>query len=143
MSEANKSVVRRYWQEVWNNKNLSLIDELTASTYEDHDPYNPGVRGPEGLRQLVTKYQSAFPDLQFTIEDLLADGDKVIARLTWRGTHKGTLEGIAPTGKPVSGTATVVSRIADQKMQEDWVNWDALGLMQQIGAVPGPGQAAS
>ena len=82
-------------------------------------------------------------DLHFTIEDLLADGDKVVARVAWKGTHKGTLEGIAPTDKPVSGTATIVSRVADQKMQEDWVNWDALGLMQQIGAIPGPKQAAS
>ncbi len=143
MSEANKSVIRRYFEEVWNNKNLALIDELAASTYVDHDPYNPDVRGPEGLRQLVTKYQTAFPDLHFTIEDLLADGDKVVARVAWKGTHKGTLEGIAPTDKPVSGTATIVSRVADQKMQEDWINWDALGLMQQIGAIPGPKQAAS
>ena len=79
MSEANKSVIRRYFEEVWNNKNLALIDELAASTYVDHDPYNPDVRGPEGMRQLVTKYQTAFPDLHFTIEDLLADGDKVVA----------------------------------------------------------------
>ena len=77
MSEANKNVLRRYIEEVWNNRDLALIDELAASTYVDHDPYNPDVRGPEGLRQNVTKYQSAFPDLRFTIEDLLADGDRV------------------------------------------------------------------
>ena len=141
MSDANKAVVRRYIEEVWNNRNLSLIDELTASSYVDHDPYNPDVRGPEGLRQNVSKYQSAFPDLQFTIEDLLAEGDRVVTRFTWSGTHQGTLEGIAPTGRPVSGTATLVSRVADGQIQEDWVNWDALGLMQQIGAIPSPEQA--
>ena len=136
MSEANKAVVRRYFEEVWNAKNISLIDDLAAATYVDHDPHNPDVRGPQGLRQLTAKYQSAFPDLHFTIDEQLAEGDLVATRLTWKGTHKGTLEGIAPTGKPVSGTAMLITRISDQKMQEDWVNWDALSLMQQLGVVP-------
>ena len=67
----------------------------------------------------------------------------MVTRLSWAGTHEGTLEGIAPTGKPVSGTATIVSRVEDGKIQEDWVNWDALGLMQQIGAIPTPEQSGS
>ena len=136
MSEANKAIVRRYFEEVWNKRDQAVIDEIAASGYVDHDPCNPGIRGPAGLRLLAEKYQSAFPDLHFTIEDQIAEGDRVATRVTWRGTHKGTLEGIAPTGKAVSGTALLISRISGEKLQEDWVNWDALGLMQQLGVVP-------
>lgn len=85
-------------------------------------------------------FRTAFPDLYGTIEDLIAEGDKVVTRITYRGTHQGEFMGIPPTGRPVTMTFTGINRIAGGKIAEGWVNFDALGMMQQLGVIPTPGQ---
>lgn len=132
----NKAVFQRYIDEVWNKGKLSVVDEIFASNYINHDTANPALSSPAGIKQLVTKYRSAFPDVRLTIDDQIAEGDKVVTRYTWSGTHKGNLEGIAATGKHATGAGIVVSRISGGKIQEEWTIWDALGLMQQLGVVP-------
>ena len=137
MSEGNKFVIRRSFEELWNKGNLSLADELFTPNYEHHDPSSPDFgRGPESEKKRAALYRTAFPDLQLTIEDIIAEGQTVMARWSCRGTHKGELSGIAPTGKQVTISGVTVARFTNGKMVEGWVNWDALGLMQQLGVVP-------
>jgi ketosteroid isomerase-like protein len=142
MSETNKNVLRRSFEEVWNKGNLHVADELFTPNYADHDPSTPDLgRGPESEKKRATLYRSAFPDLRLTIEDIIAEGETVMARWSCRGTHKGALNGIAPTGKQVTISGVSIARFANGKMAEGWVNWDALGLFQQLGAVPELGRA--
>jgi steroid delta-isomerase-like uncharacterized protein len=137
MSENNKTVVRRLIEEVWNKGNLSLVDELFAPNYQQHDSSTPDFgRGPESEKKTVTLYRNAFPDLRLTIEDIIAEGETVMTRWSCRGTHKGELNGIAPTGKQVTISGITVGRLANGKIAESYVSWDALGLMQQLGVVP-------
>jgi len=139
-AEENKALIRR-WGELWNAGDAAAIAELVAPDYVRHDPNGPEVRGPNAERQLVELYRAAFPDLRFTIEHLVAEGDLVVAHLTVRGTHRGELLGIPPTGTPITLAAMELYRIRDGKVAEQWVALDALGLLQQLGAVPTPGQA--
>jgi ketosteroid isomerase-like protein len=137
MSDANKNVVRRLFEEVWTKGNLPVADQLFAPTYAHHDLSTPDFgRGPESEKLRATLYRTAFPDLRLTIEDLLAEGETVTARWSCHGTHKGDLGGIAPTGKPFAISGISIARFTNGKMVEGWVNWDALGLMQQLGIVP-------
>jgi len=137
MSEGNKNAFRRLVEEVWNKGNLPVADELLAATYVDHDPSTPDVgRGPESEKRKATLYRTAFPDFRLTIEDLIAAEETVTARWSCRGTHTGDLRGIAPTGKQFNISGISIARFASGKMVEGWVNWDALGLMQQLGVVP-------
>ena len=137
MSEVNKTIVRRLFEEVWNKGNLSVADELFTPNCEHHDASSPDFgRGPESEKKRAALYRTAFPDLQLTIEDIIAEGQTVVARWSCRGTHKGDLSGIAPTGKQVTISGVSIARFTNGKMVEGWVNWDALGLMQQLGVVP-------
>ena len=137
MSEQNKTNVRRLFGEVWNKGHVAVADELFAPSYQHHDSSTPDVgRGPESEKKRVTLYRNAFPDIRFTIEDLLAEGETVVARWSCRGTHKGELNGIAPTGRQFNITGLSIARFTNSKMFEGYVNWDALGLMQQLGVVP-------
>jgi steroid delta-isomerase-like uncharacterized protein len=140
-TEDNKALMRRWYEEVFNQKNIAAIDEFVAPNVVDHlvPPGMPG--GIEGTRQGVNMYLTAFPDLHLTIEDMIAEGDKVVDRQTARGTHQGAFMGIPPTGKQVTVTAMNISRIADGKIVEHWVELDTLGMLQQLGVVPMPGQA--
>jgi predicted ester cyclase len=141
MSEENKALVRRYFEEIWDKGNLDLIDELFTTNFVRHGPTGTEgeVRGLEGFKGLVTMYRTAFPDLRVPIEDLIAEGDMVVTRWTARGTHQGELIGNAPTGNQVTVTGTIVDRVSGDKIEEEWVDYDTLHLMQQIGAVPQPG----
>jgi steroid delta-isomerase-like uncharacterized protein len=144
MSEGNKTTVRRLIEEVWNKGYMPVADELYAQNYIHHDSSTPDVgRGPEGEKKRATLYRNAFPDFRLTIEDLVAEGETVVARWSGRGTHKGELNGIAPTGKQINITGVSIARFANNKIAEGWVNWDALGLMQQLGAVPEIHKAAA
>jgi steroid delta-isomerase-like uncharacterized protein len=143
MSEQNKTVVRRLFEELWNKGTLPVADELIAPTYTHHDTATPDVgRGPESEKKRVTMYRNAFADFRLTIEDIIAEGETVMARWTCRGAHKGELNGIAPTGKQISISGVTVVRVASGKIVEGWVNWDALSLMQQLGVVPEHGNKA-
>ena len=134
----NKALVRRTY-DVINKRNLKAIDELVDPNYVGHIPAFPPVQGIEGLQQVFSTYLTAFPDMTGTIEDLIAEGDKVAARLTFRGTHTGPMMGIPPTGKQVTLSAMNIFRVANGKFVEQWVNSDDLGLMQQLGVIPTQG----
>jgi len=142
MSDQNKTVVRRLFEEVWNKGHVPVADQLFAPAYTHHDNSTPDVeRGPEGEKKRVTLYRNAFPDIRFTIEDLTAEGETVVARWSCRGTHNGDLNGIAPTGKNIHITGVSIARFTNGKITEGFVNWDALGMMQQLGVVPELGKA--
>jgi steroid delta-isomerase-like uncharacterized protein len=140
--EGNKIVARRLLDAV-NTGDLAAAAELVAPDYVDHSapPGNPG--GPAGFTAAIQMYRAAFPDFFWTIEDMIGEGDKVAIRVTARGTHRGELMGIAPTGKQVTVTGIGVWRIADGKVAEAWVNRDLLGLLQQLGAIPAPAQTVA
>jgi steroid delta-isomerase-like uncharacterized protein len=138
MSELNKALARRGIEEIWNQGKLGLIEELFAANVTVHDPNVPGgkVQGLDGLRQYVTTYRSAFPDLHFTIEDQIAEGDKVVTRFTGKGTFKNEMMGIAPTGKQATVAGVDIDRFHDGKVVESWGSYDMLGMLQQLGVVP-------
>src|SRR5215211_1033173 len=140
MSEENKTLARRSW-EVVTEGSLHTLEDALAEVYADdcilHEA-DEDIVGIEGLAQFVSMMRSAFPDLRITLEDDMAEGDKAVTRWIGQGTHQGELMGIAPTGNQVTITGITIHRIEDGKIVEEWENWDALGLMQQIGAVPSP-----
>jgi predicted ester cyclase len=141
LSEENKALVRRQEEELFSCGNLDAADEIYAPEYVGHDPSNPeDIRGLEAAKQAASEYRQAFPDLQVTVEDLIAEGDRVAARLRFRGTHLGELDGIAPTGRRVDCTGIVISRMEGGKIAEDWANFDDLGMMQQLRLIPEQGQ---
>ncbi len=142
-TEDNKALDRRGFEEVWNKGNLAVVDELNDANVVTHNPPGPPLRGTEAFKQFVLMYRRAFPDMQLTIEDQIAEGDKVVTRWTARGTHQGELMGIPPTGKQATVTGITVGRVVNGKFVESWSNFDALGLMQQLGVVPAPGQTSS
>jgi steroid delta-isomerase-like uncharacterized protein len=137
MSENNKTIVRRLIEEFWNKGNQSLADQLFAPIYTHHDASTPDFgKGPEGERKRSTLYRIAFPDLRLTVEDIIAEGETVMTRWSCHGTHKGDLNGIAPTGKQFTISGMTIFRFSNGKIVEGYVNWDALGLLQQLGVVP-------
>ena len=134
-----KQTARDYFQAVWNEGRLDRLDEFVDPGFIDHESTFPFVaRGSEGLRKVLLFFRSAFPDLQWTIEDLLAEGSKVVVRFTVRGTHRGSVLGFAATGKRVSVTGLTITDWQGGRMVEAWTQWDALGLMQQIGLTDAP-----
>src|SRR5215204_7570921 len=137
VSEENKALVRRQEEELFGGGNLDVADEIYAPDYVGHDPSNPeDVRGLQAAKRAAADYRRAFPDLRVTVEDLIAEGDKVAARLRVRGTHLGDLNGIAPTGRRVDFTGIVMSRVEGGRIAEDWANFDDLGMMRQLGVIP-------
>ena len=129
---ANQQIIQRRVEEIWNQGKLATIDELIAANLIS----NGQSIGREGFRQFVTAVRSAFPDIHFTVEDSLAEGDKVAIRYTGRGTHQGAFAGIPATGKPVQFSGIDIFYIANGQMAEEWLMYDQLGLLQQIGAMP-------
>jgi steroid delta-isomerase-like uncharacterized protein len=139
MSEDNKAVVRRFIEEVWNNGNLDAIDELISEDHVDHDPAqadSPG--GREGVRAFVQMYRTAYPDTHIELGEMVAEGDLVAGSWTATGTHQGELMGIAPTGRSITVSGMGRDRIRDGRIVESWANYDALGMLAQLGAIPAP-----
>jgi len=134
-TDANKLLMRRQFEEIWNRHDLDLIDELYAAEYVGHYYPYPDIRGPQMVRQIAIMLRTGFPDSRYTIEDLIGEVDKVVARYTFRGTHSGDYQRFPPTGKTVEMTGTVISQIADGKFVEEWVNVDLLGQRQQLGLI--------
>ena len=138
-TEENKAVARRFLEEIFTAGNLELADELFAPNYVLHDPSVPQeVRGPEGIKQYVAMYRAVYPDTHFAVEDQIAEGDEVATRWTAQGTHQGELMGIPHTGRVVTITGIEVDRISEGKIEETWVSYDTLDMMQQLGVVPAP-----
>jgi len=139
MSEQNKAIARRVFEEVWDRGNLAIADELVAADLVDHSA-PPGMpAGREGFKQLVMMYRTAFPDVVMMVEDQVAEGDRVVTRWSGHGTHRGELMGIPPTGRQARVTGIGIDRIAGGKIVESWSNFDQFGMLQQLGVVPGPG----
>jgi len=131
-AEANKELVRRLIEEAWNKGNLAVIDELISPDYVLHIDA-PGAPGREGYKQAVEMHHAAWSDLRLTIEDMIAEGNKVAMRGTLRGVHEGEYMGIPPTGKQATWSAISIRRIEGGQIVEEWVELDMLGLLQQLG----------
>ncbi len=139
MSEENKALIQRFVEEAFNKGNVDVADEVYSPNFVSHEPTGPVERSPEHVKNFVNMYLSAFPDGRTTIEDLVAEGDRVAYRWTYRGTHQGELMDIPPTGREVTITGITIDRISGAKIEEEWNNFDQLGLLQQLGVVPTPG----
>jgi steroid delta-isomerase-like uncharacterized protein len=132
-NEQNEAVARRGF-DAFNTGDLSIVDEITAQDAVSHDPAMPEVaQGPDGYKGVIQTYRGAFPDLAFTIEDCFSDGDMVCIRWSSTGTNDGELMGMPPTGKSITSSGISIDKIADGKIVESWIQWDNLGLMQQLG----------
>lgn len=137
-SEQNKTIVRRFFDEGLSAGNMAFIEQMLDTGFTLHNA-PPGLPpGPAGFKLLIGMIRSAFPDYKDTIEEVIAEGDKVVVRWTFRGTHKGDFQGIAPTHKQVTTTGISIFRIAADKITDDWTNIDMLGMLQQLGAIPSP-----
>ena len=140
-AEQNKALARQLVEEVLNRGNMSRADEIIAPNFVEHEELPPEIPpGREAPKMMFTMLRSAFPDFKATIENLIAEGDKVVLHTTWTGTQKGEFMGIPPTGKRVSFGVIDIIRIADGKFVEHWGQMDSMGMMQQLGAIPAPGQ---
>ena len=135
--EANEVLVRRYLEAVIHQGNVDAIDESIATNHSLNWPGSPSpMYGPEGFKQLLILYDSAFPDLHWTTEEVTAQGDTVVARLRARGTHQREVMGMPPTGKQVTWTETHIFRLANGKLVEHWTNVDQVSMLQQLGVLP-------
>ena len=138
MSTENKNTVRRFFEE-----GLIAFDELLDPAFILHDAPSGLPPGIEGCKVIDVTFRTAFPDYKHTIHDLIAEGDKVVARWTFHGTNEGDFQGLPPTGKKVTIPGISVFRLVDGKIMDDWTISDTFGLMQQLGAIPTPGQSSS
>jgi steroid delta-isomerase-like uncharacterized protein len=142
-TEENKTLIRRLCDEGWNQGNLATLDEIMAPNFVDHSPMVPNLSlGSEGYKQFVAASRTACPDFWVSIEDLIAEGDTVVMRITAGGTHQGAWLGIPPTGKQFTETGIYIFRIAGGKIVERWGNQDDLGMLQQLGVIPALGPAS-
>ena len=132
----NKTIVRRYFEECLNQGKMETIDEVISPTYVSHYPagYDLGG-GPDDVKQIVSSMRRGFPNVHFAIEDFVSQGEKVVARWTFHGTHDGNFMGITATGKEASVAGIAVYRIADEKIEEVWLSWDVFGLLKQLGVL--------
>ena len=136
-AEHNMSIVRRLMEEDISQGNLAVADEIIDPNFFDHTNPPDMQHGVTGHKAIVALFRASFPDLQWQIDDMLADGDRVVIRTTMRGTQRGEFFGIPPTGKHVIVSGTHMLRLADGKIVEHWGNNDDLGLMRQLGVIPG------
>ena len=136
MSEQNKAIARRVFEEVWNKGNLDALDEVYVADVVGHNAPPGQPPGIKGTRQFIGMYLQAFPDTRMVVEDQVAEGDKVVTRWTATGTHRGELMGMPPTGKSVRVTGITINRLEGGKIVEEWGTFDQLGMLQQLGAIP-------
>jgi steroid delta-isomerase-like uncharacterized protein len=140
VSQQDENVVRRLFEEGWNRGTLAVVDECLASSFTQEGPLET-VRGREGAKANLTKYRNAFPDCRIQIDEMFSAGDRVVTRFTYSGTHRGDFEGIAPTGRSVQGKGIDIAQMQDGQIARSFSQWDALGLMQQLGVITLPGKA--
>ena len=141
--EENKAVVRRFFDELLSTDDFAVADELLSPDFRFYFAGSPVAMDLESYMEFLVARRAAFPDRRFVVEDMIAEGDKVSARFTMRGSHKGELRGIAPSGKEVTMTGIDMIRLSEGKMVEDRVEVDQLGMMQQLGVIPSPRQASA
>jgi steroid delta-isomerase-like uncharacterized protein len=139
MSAGNKAVIRRLYEEVWNKRKFEVINEIISPSHALHAPNVAGsvvAIGPEAYKRQLVLFLTGYPDLHWVIEDLIAEEDKVVACWTVAGTHKGDFMGIPATNKKVSVDGMTIHHLAKGKIMDSYSNWDTLGMMQQLCAVP-------
>ncbi len=135
--EENKVTIHRFFEEVFNGGHLAVVDEIKTPNYVFHDlSLSKTIRGPEEFKQYIKTFRTAFPDLQSTIEEVIAEGEQVTVRFTFTGTQRGPLMGIPPLGKQVRVSAMLFARLVNGRFVEGYINYDALGMMQQLGVIP-------
>ena len=139
MSDTNKAIVRRLYEDVLNTGNLALVDDLCAPTYVLHFAGYGDIEGIEGFKHYATMFRTAFPDAQLTIEEMIAEGDIVAVRYSAHGTNHGSYRGMPPTGIQAQWTGMWFNRLAAGEIVEDWIQSDTFGVLQQLGAVSLPG----
>jgi predicted ester cyclase len=138
-TEDNKAASRRFYEEVINQKQLTVVDEVAGDHNHSHD-FPPGLPpGREGLKLFISVFHAAFPDGHLTIDQMIAEGDTVATRLTFHGTHTGEFQGIAPTGKKVTIPALDMARFESGKLVEHWGGPNQMSLLQQLGVIPSMG----
>jgi steroid delta-isomerase-like uncharacterized protein len=135
MSEENKILVLRAWEEIVNQRNLDAFDDFYAANVVHHEP-DKDLQGFEEVKRYIVMYFDAFSDMSVSVEDLIAEGDEVVIRYTYLGTHQGELQGVAPTNKHIEQEGITIHRIEGDKIVEEWTQNDNLSLLQQLGAVP-------
>lgn len=138
----NKAVIRRAYEEIWNERNVELVDNLVTEDFLNHAAPPDRQRGHQGLKDVVRMLEGAFPDFRYKVEDVIAEGEKVAVRDVFTGTHQGDFMGIPATGNRVIMEAIHIYRFSGDKLAEHWVARDDLGMMQQLGVIPPPGRAA-
>jgi steroid delta-isomerase-like uncharacterized protein len=142
MSTENKNIVRRLYSEAWNKRKLELVAELISPSHALNDPFVSGSQiGPEMYRRRIQELTASFPDLRFTVEDLIAEKDKVVASWVISATHQGEFMNIPATGKKVSVEGITIHYIRDGKILDSNARWDAVGLLRQLGALPAIGRS--
>ncbi len=140
-AQENRAIIRRAYEELWNERNVGVVDELVAEDFLNHAAPPDRQRGRQGLKDVVRMFESAFPDFRYEVEDVIAEGEKVAVRDVFRGTHEGDFMGIPATGSRVTMEAIHIYRFSEGKLAEHWVARDDLGMMRQLGVVPAPGQS--
>jgi steroid delta-isomerase-like uncharacterized protein len=135
-SAENKKVLTAFVEDVINQGRLERADDLVALDFVELDPLPGQQQGREGLKDVIGGMRAAFPDIHWVIDEMVAEGDKVVSRFTWTGTHRATFLGIPSTGKTVAVKGVVIDRLADGKMADSRILMDTLGMMQQLGVVP-------
>ena len=142
-TEQNKALSRKLYEEIFSKGNTALIEQMFDAAYVNHDNSGPPggwPLGPQGFHAVVATYRGALPDLQMTIEDQVAEGDRVVTRWSGRATNSGSLAGMPPTGKSVVISGISIERFANGKIAESWVNFDQMGMLQQLGVIPVSGR---
>ncbi|UWZ84170.1 ester cyclase [Occallatibacter riparius] len=134
----NVAIMQRFVEEVINQGRLEAADELVHEDFVELDPLPGQQQGRQGLKDVVVMMRTAFPDIQWVIEETIASGDKVVSRFKWSGTHSGDFLGVPATGRKVAVPGVVIDRLSDGKMADSRILMDTLGLMQQLGVIPGP-----
>ncbi len=140
-TEENKAQFRRSYEELFNKGNLVVAEELISPDFLNHEASPGRDRGPESMREVITMLRAAFPDLHFTIEELVAEGDTVVGRVTMNGTHQGPFQGMPPTGRTIQQDQVHFVRFRDGKAIEHRAVRDDLGMMRQLGVMPTPADA--
>ncbi len=137
--QRNGAVIRRFYDELWNGWDLTVADEIVAPDLRFRGSLGTSLAGIEAFKGYVEQVREAFPDWHNRVDELIAEGDKVVARMTWSGTHRGELLGIAPTGRRVTYVGAAIFRLADAKIQDAWIVGDTQELWRALGAVPARG----
>jgi steroid delta-isomerase-like uncharacterized protein len=137
-TEANKAIIRRLVEKFWNKGDAQVLDEVFAQNFLDHSGFSEPGSGQEGIKQAISGYRAAFSENTVSLDNLIAEGDKVVWRWTHRGVHSGPVMNIPATGKPINLTGITIDRFAGSQVVERWSQADSMGLMQQLGLTPTP-----